>query len=72
MIVHVHTHTHTHTSLAPLDNRSNIAAIVGGVAGGLVALGITVSASLVFGITVAMKLRKRGTSLNNNIMIIAK
>ena len=54
----VHTVTHTHTPLVPLDNRSNIAAIVGGVAGGLVALGIM---SLLSGIIiVAMKLSKQG------------
>ena len=57
---------HAHTSL---DKQSNIAAIVGGVVGGLVALGIIVLVGLLFGITVAVKLRKRGTSL---IIIIAK
>ena len=61
---HTHNIMHTHT---PLDNQSNVAAIVGGVVGGLVVLGII---SLIFGIIiVAIKLRKRGTSL---IIIIAK
>ena len=64
--MHTHTHMHAHTSL---DKQSNIAAIVGGVVGGLVALGIIVLVGLLFGITVAVKLRKRGTSL---IIIIAK
>ena len=32
---HIHTHTHT---LVPMDNRSNIAAIVGGVVGSLVVI----------------------------------
>ena len=53
------THTCIHTPLVPSDNRSNIAAIVGGVAGGLVILGIL---SLLSGIihVVAVKLSKRG------------
>ena len=49
-------YTHTHTPLVPLDNRSNTAAIVGGVAGGLVALGIMSLLSII----VTMKLSKRG------------
>ena len=58
---------HAHT---PLDNQSNIAAIVGGVVGGLVVLGIIVLLGLVFGITVAVKSRKRGTSYNNHSEVI--
>ena len=50
-------HTHTHTPLVPADNRSNTAAIAGGVVGGLVVLGIL---SLLSSIVVAVKLRKRG------------
>ena len=51
-------HTHARTPLVPLDNRSNIAAIIGGVACGLVIiLGIM---SLLSGIViVAVKLSKR-------------
>ena len=54
-----HTHTHTHTPLVFLDNRSNTAAIAGGVAGGLVILGIM---SLLSGIihVLAVKFSKRG------------
>ena len=51
-------HTHACTPLVPSDNKSTIAAIVGGVAGGLVVLGIL---SLLSGIViVAVKLSKRG------------
>ena len=52
-------YTHTRTPLVPSDNRSNITVIVGGVAGGLVILGIL---SLLSGIihVVAVKLSKRG------------
>ena len=52
-------HTPTHTPLVPLDNRSNIAAIVGGVAGGLVVLGIMCLLSGIIHV-VAVKLSKRG------------
>ena len=48
---------YTHTPLVPSDNRSNTAAIAGGVAGGLVILGIL---SLLSSIVVAVKLSKRG------------
>ena len=62
---HPHCGTHIHTLLTyillvPVDNTSTIAAIVGGVVGGLMVLGIVVLVSLVFGITVAAKLRKQG------------
>ena len=54
----VHTQCHARTPLVPSDNRSNIAAIIGGVACGLVILGIM---SLLSGIViVAVKLSKRG------------
>ena len=49
------TYTHAHTPLVPSDNRSNIAAIAGGVIGGLVVLGVIISVSLLVGITVAWK-----------------
>ena len=65
IILCTHTHMHAHT---PLDNIAAIY-IVGGVVGGLVVLGIIVLVGLIFGITVAVKLRKKGTSL---IIIIAK
>ena len=62
---HPHCGTHVHMHFAdvpsvPSDNRSTIATMVGGVVGGLVALGIIVLVSLIFGITVAVKLRKQG------------
>ena len=58
--------SYKHTSLVPLDNQSNIAAIVGGVVGGLVALGVIVSVSLLVGITatVAWKRGKYNQLIN--------
>ena len=47
-----------HTPLVPVDNRSNFAAIVGGVIGGLVAL-VTMSLFSCI-IIVAVKLSKQG------------
>ena len=57
MLHYNHDCIHTHTPLVSLDNRSNTVAIAGGVAGGLVVLGIL---SLLSSIVVAVKLRKRG------------
>ena len=54
-------HTHTHTSLVPLDSSCtcSTAAIVGGIVGGLVALGIMCLLSSIIMI-VAVKLSKQG------------
>ena len=59
-----YTHTHTHTnSLVPMDKRSNIAAIVGGVVGSLVVillaafLGLSIAA-------MTLTLRKKGSYCN--------
>ena len=52
---------YTHTPLVPSDNRSNIAAIVGGVAAALVIILLLGFMSLLSGIViVAVKLSKRG------------
>ena len=57
----VNTHTHAHTSLVPLDSSytCSTAAIVGGIVGGLVALGIMCLLSSII-IIVAVKLSKQG------------
>ena len=53
-------YTHpTDVLLVPLDNRSNTAAIVGGVVGGLVVLGMVLS----FIIAVALIFRKQGNNM---------
>ena len=72
---HTHTHTHTHTFIVLSDSRSNIAAIVGGVIGGLIVLGLKFqSISFLFGIAMATILRKQlqnlGIRLFVNVRII--
>ena len=69
---HAHARAHTHTSLVPLDNQSNIAAIVGGIVGGLVALGITVSVSLFFDIAAAVNVTKRGSKCYRCILTLIR
>ena len=57
--IHTHACTYTHilSPLVLLDNWSNIAAMVGGVVGGLVVLGMVISFSIA---AVALIFRKQG------------